>query len=328
MGLFEPIKSWLGKRGGRPVSGADESGFREMAETSSDMICRIGADGSGKYFSPASETLFGWTPAEMRAMPPDRFFYAEDLPILDASSVRLLSGATTMERCQVRVRHRDGTTMWVETRTRVASAAEGSGDMIVILRDITDRKLLEDRLEALALTDGLTGLANRRAFDTALDQSWRDTLANGSRMSLLLLDIDQFKRFNDHFGHQVGDDCLRTVAAAVRGAVAVADATVARFGGEEFAVVLPHTQASNAAALAETVRAAVHAMGLPHPGNLDCGCYVTVSIGAATAMAQAGGTMTMPAGLLQAADIALYKAKHNGRNRVETSLLLTSGEGG
>ena len=327
MGFFDPIKLWL-NRGGKAPADSEERSFREMAETSSDMICRIGADGSGKYFSPASETLFGWTPAEMCVMPPDRFFYAEDLPILNASTERLLSGASKMERCQVRVRHRDGTTMWVETRTRVASAAEGSGDMIVVLRDISERKLLEDRLEALALTDGLTGVANRRAFDIALDQGWKDTLAKGSRMSLLLLDIDQFKRFNDHFGHQVGDDCLRTVAAAVRGAVTAADANVARFGGEEFAVVLPHAEAHAAAALAEAVRAAVQAMGLPHPGNADCGGHVTVSIGAATAMAQAGGTMTMPAGLLQAADMALYKAKHNGRNRVETSLLLTSGESG
>ena len=327
MGFFDPIKLWL-NRSGKAPAGADERSFREMAETSSDMICRIGADGSGKYFSPASETLFGWTPDEMRAMPPDRFFYAEDLLILGAATGRLLSGASKMERCEVRVRHRDGTMMWVETRTRVASAAEGSGDMVVVLRDITERKLLEDKLEALALTDGLTSVANRRAFDAALDRGWTETLAKGSRMSLLLLDIDQFKRFNDHFGHQVGDDCLRTVAAAVRGAIISADATVARFGGEEFAVVLPHAEANAAAAVAEAVRAEVEAMGLPHPGNAECGGAVTVSIGAATAMAQAGGTMTMPAGLLQAADMALYKAKHNGRNRVETSLLLTSGQTG
>jgi PleD family two-component response regulator len=90
-------------------------------------------------------------------------------------------------------------------------------EFVTVMRDITERKILEERLSALARTDGPTGLSNRRAFDEALEREWKRTLREGSQISLLLLDIDHIKEFNDRYGNQVGDDCLRTVAAAVRG---------------------------------------------------------------------------------------------------------------
>jgi diguanylate cyclase (GGDEF)-like protein len=105
-------------------------------------------------------------------------------------------------------------------------------ELVVVMRDITERKILEDRLASFAMTDGLTGLSNRRSFDEVLDSEWKRTLREGPQISLLLLDLDHFKQFNDEYGHQVGDDCLRAVAATLKGAVRVTD-IAARYGGEE-----------------------------------------------------------------------------------------------
>jgi diguanylate cyclase (GGDEF)-like protein len=171
------------------------------------------------------------------------------------------------------------------------------------------------------MTDGLTGLANRRAFDEALEREWKRTLREGTQVSLLLLDIDHFKRFNDLYGHQVGDDCLRAVAQAAVGAVRQTD-IVARYGGEEIAIILPQVDTRGAAEVAEKVRAAIEALRLPHAENPEGRDWLTVSIGAATALARYGGTMRMPESLLLAADHALYKAKHAGRNCVRTGLLI------
>jgi diguanylate cyclase (GGDEF)-like protein len=193
-----------------------------------------------------------------------------------------------------------------------------------VLRDVSDRKALEDKLAAQALTDGLTGLANRRAFDEALDRVWRTTVRQGTKMSLLLLDIDFFKGFNDKYGHQVGDDCLRAVAAAVAGALSRPSDLAARYGGEELAVILHDTDGPGAIEVAERIREAIQALRIPHEENHPGNQCISVSIGAATAISLVGGTMNMPAGLLAAADTALYKAKHSGRNRVATGLLLTS----
>jgi diguanylate cyclase (GGDEF)-like protein len=189
------------------------------------------------------------------------------------------------------------------------------------MRDISERKLLEEKLSRLALTDGLTGLANRRAFDEALEREWKRTAREGSQISLLLLDVDHFKPFNDRYGHQVGDDCLRAVAIAVREAVRGTD-IAARYGGEEIAVILPSTNSVGAVAAAEKVRTAVEALQITHEGNPEGGGWVTASVGAATALSRHGGTMRMPESLLLAADTAMYKAKREGRNRVATALLV------
>jgi diguanylate cyclase (GGDEF)-like protein len=136
-----------------------------------------------------------------------------------------------------------------------------------------------------------------------------------------LLDLDHFKQFNDAYGHQVGDDCLRTVAAALKGAVRATD-IAARYGGEELAAILPSTDSAGALDAAEKVRSAIEALRLTHPGNPEGRSWMTASVGAATALARCGGTMRMPESLLLAADTALYKAKREGRNRVECALLM------
>jgi diguanylate cyclase (GGDEF)-like protein len=221
------------------------------------------------------------------------------------------------------MRRRDNTLVWTEVNARVIrdDVTGEALEFVLVMRDVTERKLLEEKLSMLAMTDGLTGVANRRAFDEALEREWKLTLRHGTQVSLLLLDIDHFKPFNDQYGHQVGDDCLRAVAQAAAGAVRATD-IVARYGGEEIAMILPQVDVAGAWETAEKVRSVIEGLRVPHDGNPEGGGWVTVSIGAATALARVGGTMQMPEGLLQAADHALYKAKHGGRNRVAGGILL------
>jgi diguanylate cyclase (GGDEF)-like protein len=253
----------------------------------------------------------------------EQFVLAEDMPKVMASIEDALIPGTEQLIATVRIKCKDGSLVWTEANSRVIHDAS-SGEVIefvIVMRDVTERKLLEDRLAALAMTDGLTGIANRRAFDEALAREWKRTLRHGTQISLLLLDIDHFKEFNDGYGHQVGDDCLRAVAQAAAGAVRATD-MVARYGGEEIAMILPEVDVAGAWETAEKVRSAIEGLGIPHSGNPEGGGWVTVSVGAATALARVGGTMRMPEGLLQAADHALYRAKHGGRNRVEGGMLL------
>ncbi|MCU1262105.1 MAG: diguanylate cyclase with sensor [Bryobacterales bacterium] len=301
------------------MSGENEINFQFLAENSADIICRAGLDRMLHYVSPSSLHILGWKPEEMAGRPLDDFILAEDIPVLAAAI------ASNDEDTTIRMLKKDGATAWMENHARLVrdSATGEPQEFVVVMRDITKRKLLEERLSALALTDGLTGLSNRRAFDDALEREWKHTLQEGSQISLLLLDIDHFKEFNDRYGHQVGDDCLRTVAAAVRGTVRATD-IVARYGGDEITIILPTADTSGAVEAAEKGRSAIEALRITHEGNPEGGGWVTASVGAATALAREGGTMRMPESLLLAADNALYKAKHGGRNCVATALLVAS----
>ena len=172
------------------------------------------------------------------------------------------------------------------------------------------------RLEALSLTDALTNLSNRRAFDGALDVEWRRGVRSKKPISLLMIDIDHFKSFNDTYGHPAGDSCLVSVAAALASVVRRAADSVARYGGEEFVALLPETDAAGSAAIAERMRAAVEALNIPNQRGV--GGHVTASIGYATMVPNVGGTGT----LVTAADVALYRSKRAGRNRVEAAAVV------
>ena len=310
-------------------AGAHPSGsqvdFRSLAENSADVILRVGADMRPTYVSPSVRQVLGWEPEEIVGKHPREIFVAEDLPLIEDAAATLYSRGASMAAPAARVRCKDGTVKWCESRARLLAAdADTFGDVVVVLRDVTERVELENRLQALAMTDGLTSLANRRAFDETLLREWKATQRTGLPTSLMLLDVDHFKAFNDRYGHQVGDDCLRALAAAVRDNVRRPRDFVARYGGEEIAVILPETDAAGALTVADSVRRAIERLAIPHAGNADGKGIVTVSVGVTTAVSALGGTVKMPEGLLLTADNALYKAKHNGRNRTESSLLLTS----
>lgn len=168
------------------------------------------------------------------------------------------------------------------------------------------------KLAALSATDGLTGLANRRRFDEVLNGEWARARRTEQPLAIVMLDVDHFKKYNDHYGHQAGDECLKSVACMIRAQARRAGDLAARYGGEEFALVLADTDATTARHLAEAVRHTIEAMDVPH--ELSSFGKVTVSIG--VAIMEAGADMDAQ-GILRAADEALYRAKHAGRNRIE-----------
>jgi diguanylate cyclase (GGDEF)-like protein/PAS domain S-box-containing protein len=306
----------------------DETHFQFLAENSVDILCRAGLDRVLYYVSPSSFSVLGWEPEEMIGRPVDEFILAEDFPILTATIARNISAGVESGSATIRMIRKDRSTVWMENRARILRdpATGQPRDFVVVMRDISERKRLEDQLSTLALTDALTGLWNRRAFDKALEREWKRTLREGSQISLLMLDIDHFKNFNDHYGHQAGDDCLRAVAAAIGGAVRATD-VVARYGGEEIAVILSASDIASAVEVAERMRASIEALRFPSCGDESAESWITASIGVATALARRGGTMRMPESLTLAADSALYKAKHDGRNRVATALLVAPKDG-
>lgn len=195
-----------------------------------------------------------------------------------------------------------------------ASPIYGSdGNIIAVvatLRDMTEEKKAQIALEQLATRDGLTGLANRRCFDDTLQAEWQRALRQQQALSLLMVDVDNFKEYNDVHGHLGGDECLQRIARAVAGEMRAND-LVARYGGEEFAVILPNQSLKGSAIVAERIRCRVEQLHLPRQKNGRQ--FVTVSIGAAMALPAPDSE---PCQLVATADAALYRAKHMGRNRI------------
>lgn len=181
------------------------------------------------------------------------------------------------------------------------------------IRNHLELKRYRDILQRMSLIDGLTGIPNRRHFNELLEREWRRAVRSAEPFSLILIDIDFFKLFNDKYGHLAGDDCLKKVGSAIAASVKRPGDLVARYGGEEFACVLSSTGAAGASALAEEMRKEVIELRIPH-GLSKASEYVTLSLGVATLIPIPG---LKPDMLIKEADNMLYKAKENGRNRVE-----------
>lgn len=191
--------------------------------------------------------------------------------------------------------------------------------MVARFKDITERKYAEntlreanERLERLSASDGLTGVANRRCFDETIQREWTRLQRTKDSLSLIMCDVDFFKLFNDTYGHQDGDDCLKSIAKALQETARRGGDCIARYGGEEFAVILPATDEKSAVRVAEKIRQAVEKMAIAHSKSSVAPC-VTLSLGVVTVVPDNQGT---PESLIKYADKALYLAKSTGRNRV------------
>ena len=172
-----------------------------------------------------------------------------------------------------------------------------------------------DILRHASAIDGLTGLANRQSFDECMDREWRRAVREQHVLSLIMIDIDHFKRYNDNYGHQGGDECLKKVAAVIAGSVKRAADLAARYGGEEFMVVLPDTDSRGATEIAERLRIEVEVLGVPHAFSATAS-VVTISIGVASLVPE---QHLDPSHLIKLVDTRLYAAKHEGRNRVKVA---------
>jgi diguanylate cyclase (GGDEF)-like protein/PAS domain S-box-containing protein len=300
----------------------ESASFRLMAEYSVDVLCRLTMDMRCAYSSPSAARVLGWTQEEMLSRYPLDLIHPDDMAIAKTAHDRHLNE----ENCEsapitARVRRRDGSYVWLEINSRLLRdpLTNEPWQVLLCMHDVSQRKLFEDNLESLSLTDSLTGLGNRRAFDQAMEREWRRALRDDTPLSLLLLDVDNFKGFNDRYGHQAGDDCLRVIAIAVATMARRAGDGAFRYGGEEIAVVLPATDEFSATLIAEQLRASIETARIPRIEDDGAASKVTASIGVATAVPRLGDPANVPADLFQAADDALYRAKQNGRNRAETA---------
>jgi diguanylate cyclase (GGDEF)-like protein len=184
------------------------------------------------------------------------------------------------------------------------------------VRNHLELKRYRDHLKTLSAIDGLTGIANRRRFDETLEREWRRGRRNQAPLSLLMLDIDLFKAFNDHYGHLAGDECLRKVANGLTEIIKRPADLLARFGGEEFVIVLPETDSPGASKLASLALEKVQQLNIPHAYS-NVTPRITVSIGVATLIPY---ELHIPLDLIRSADDLLYEAKRNGRNQIKTTI--------
>jgi len=282
--------------------------------------------------SPMAFEIFGLKPSPTAT----RDLWLSTVDLRDRDRVWEANRQTILEHKPLRIQHRitrqnDGQPRWVEVLGDYAEDSETHKMRIVgTVQDITGRKQTEEALEryrsaleAQVRIDPLTQVANRLALDEALSQEWERAERSRAPLALLMIDIDLFKAYNDHYGHQQGDECLRRVALTLSSATGRAGDMVARYGGEEFAVLLPGATDEQARAVGERLRTAVRELRMAHRQGTGDG-VVTVSIGAASVQPHAGeaqdGTPDRPlqlaAELIRRADAALYAAKQHGRDQV------------
>ncbi len=301
-----------------------EARFRLLAEHSSDVVCQVDAAGVNLYVSPAVERLLGWTPKELLGKNGFELIHPEDHSIFDDFHQCLVNGAEE-STALCRFRRPDNSWIWIEGRARkmVASEARATPCYVVVWRDATERKHTEqllraalEQVEQIAHTDALTGLANRRQFDEFMQCEWRRCWRRQLPLSVLIIDADNFKSFNDRYGHLAGDECLRAIASQIAAVARRPGDLAARYGGEEFVLLMPETGHNGASHVANQLRTSVQRLALIHEGNPPTN-VVTVSIGLATCVPNAGeSTCSNAEAFLSAADRGLYQAKRCGRNRV------------
>jgi diguanylate cyclase (GGDEF)-like protein/PAS domain S-box-containing protein len=279
-----------------------EARYRLLADNSTDMVFQLDQDLVRRYVSPACRELLGYEPEEMTGIKPVGMAHPEDAARLSLVFQTLMSGRADRQSIINRIRHRSGKWIWVEAQLRALKDPEtGSATGIIgALRDISVRKAVEDELAE----------ANRRL--QALAKEHRRAKRETKSLSLVMIDVDRFKVFNDRYGHPAGDDCLRRVAAAIAEAARRPGDVAARYGGEEFAVLLPDTDEAGAEAIAARILQAVCDLKINHEANASG--VVTASAGVACTVS--AGLNSKPETLMQNADRALYGAKASGRNAV------------
>ena len=293
-----------------------EEHHRLLADNATDMITLVDAGLMRTYVSPACREMLGYAPEELVGHSVTSMIHKADRHAIQALLQAFVDSPNGTERAQFRVIHKDGRTLWLESCGRRLPNNQG---FVVTTRDITERRAMEERLEAAnrllrvqALQDPLTGVANRRRFDEMLGIEFRRAQRLAEPLSILMIDIDFFKAFNDTYGHPAGDACLRAVALKIEAQMRRSGDMLGRYGGEEFACVLPGSDPAGALRIAEQIRVAIETMAIANSSSPRGA--LTVSIGLVTI--DPPHEQEGPAEYVEAADAALYQAKNAGRNTI------------
>lgn len=291
---------------------ADRDIYEMVARQSGDMAFVADLEGRLVFISPVTAQVLGLGEGALDNFDWRNHVHPGDLGVIDAALQRVRDGEEDVDYL-FRAFDADRNELWFENRIRLSSATTKDAPRFIVgsTREVTARVLREQQLEKMATIDALTGLPNRRQFNEQSRLKWRQAARHGDFLSLYVIDVDFFKAYNDVYGHAQGDKCLRAVAAAIRGTLKRPDDFCARYGGEEFVALLPGAPPVAARDIGEAICAAVRDLHVRHDAS-EYG-IVSVSIGCATvrpAFAEDDGS------LFEAADAALYRAKHQGRNRV------------
>jgi diguanylate cyclase (GGDEF)-like protein/PAS domain S-box-containing protein len=262
-----------------------------------------------QYANPACDRYLGYAPEQLVGRLLSELLAPED-GAAERIGIEELGGHGTRE---VLIRHRDGGLHAMDLTMTPMHADDGL--FVALLHDITHHKQSEDALQRAALLDPLTKIANRRHFDGFLEREWQRAVRSAQPLSLVVIDVDHFKLYNDTLGHAAGDACLQKVAQTLAGHAARPTDLAARYGGEEFVLLFGETPLEHAARLAETIRCAVEALEVPNPRS-PTSSWITVSVGVATIVPTQLDEID---NLFVCADRAMYAAKAGGRNRVETA---------
>lgn len=293
-----------------------EEHYRLLSTCSSDMITRLDNEFRLTYASPACLDLTGFQPEELMGRPAVELIQPNDRTWVEETLNAPLQAGNAEARATYCITRKDGAAAWLESIGRPLPGPTRAG-YVMVTRDVSARMEMERRLEETnsllrgqAMQDPLTALANRRHIDEALGTEFRRSQRLQLPLGILMVDIDRFKAFNDTHGHPAGDICICAVADAIRAVLRRPADLAGRYGGEEFAILLPNTDEAGVATTAERVRRGVQERGLVHAGS-EFG-IVTISVGGAAIMPPIGNIG--PAAFVEAADAALYAAKRGGRN--------------
>ena len=300
----------------------DSAVYRTLLESTKAIPWKIDwATATFAYIGPQIEQLLGWRQTSWGTVNDwaERMHPEDRDRVVNFCVSQSQSGVD--HEADYRALTANGEYVWIRDVVHVVRDGEGNVESLIgFMFDITERKKTEEalltlqkELEVLSFRDGLTGVANRRKFDSVFDNEWNEARRNVQPLSLIMFDVDHFKRYNDHYGHIEGDDCLKRVAQSLSSVATRPRDFFARFGGEEFVLLLPATDEVAAKAVAERCRQAVFKAQIPHADS-PVGQLLTVSMGVGTVIPSATDD---PVQFVESVDRRLFQAKRGGRDRIE-----------
>ncbi len=272
------------------------------------------------YIGPQIGPLLGWEPSSWVSVQDwaDRIHPEDRERVVNFCVSQSKAGVD--HEADYRALTPNGDYVWIRDVVHVKRTAEGEVECLVgFMFDISERKKTEQKLmdlqkelEHLSFKDGLTGVANRRMFDSVMELEWLNAKRHRQPLSLIMIDIDYFKQYNDHYGHLQGDDCLKRVSQALDEAATRSRDFIARFGGEEFVLVLPDSDAESAATVAERCRKAIFKLQIPHAKS-EVSQLLTISLGVGSVVPGPNDELM---DFIETVDKRLYLAKQSGRNAI------------